>query len=160
MARRGVVLNMQLRIANKSQNNQIQEKIMKPITDNFTSNTSIIRTRTPREVLKSMLVSLSEGNIAEFLQEFDDHFTFTDHALSLEFTHKERLFEFLQRSRELFPDTMIEVGSTFEHRDHAIAEWRLVATENVSYGSMKFRLPISLSGVSVVQIGNEGIIRW
>jgi hypothetical protein len=48
------------------------------------------------------------------LDHFDGHFTFTDHALALKFTDKGRLTEFLYKSRELFPDTVVEVVSIFE----------------------------------------------
>jgi hypothetical protein len=64
------------------------------------------------------------------------------------------------KSRELFPDTMVEILSTFESGDSAMAEWRLTATETVFYGSMQIRLPISLPGVSIAQIQNGKIIGW
>ncbi|SRR6266404_3315565 len=50
---------------------------------------------TPQWILQSALAALSEGRISEVLDQFDDHFTFTDHALALEFTDKGRLTEFL-----------------------------------------------------------------
>ena len=83
---------------------------------------------TPQWILQSVLAALSEGRISEVLDQFDDHFSFTDHALALEFTDKGRLTEFLYKSRELFPDTVVEVVSIFECGDHAIAEWNLTAT--------------------------------
>jgi hypothetical protein len=70
------------------------------------------------------------------------------------------LAEFLQRSRELFPDTVVEVVSTFQSGDTAIAEWKLTATDTVSFGSMKLRSLISLSGVSTVQSKKEQITQW
>ena len=88
------------------------------------------------------------------MDAFNDEFTFNDHALGLAFTDKTRLTEFFQKSRELFPDTVVTVTSTFESGNHTIAEWKLAATETVPYGSgsMYFRRPFSLIGVSVVQI--------
>jgi len=56
------------------------------------------------------------------LNEFDDRFTFTDHALDLEFTEKASSKEFLQKSREQFPDIAVEVLAIFEIGDHDIAE--------------------------------------
>jgi SnoaL-like polyketide cyclase len=70
------------------------------------------------------------------------------------------LAEFLQKSRELFPDTVVEVVSAVQSGDTAIAEWKLRATDTVSFGSMKLRLPISLSGVSTVQFKKEKITQW
>jgi len=86
-----------------------------------------------------MLTALSEGKIVEVVEQFDDRFTFTDHALAIEFTDKERLTEFLHKSRELFPDTALEVISIFQSGDYAIAEWELTATQTVPYGSISYR---------------------
>src|SRR5215470_10502636 len=63
--------------------------------------------------LKSMLTSLSEGRITDFVAGFQSPFRFTDHALNLQFREHQRLTEFLEKSRELFPDTMMEVVSAF-----------------------------------------------
>src|SRR5262245_51680619 len=116
--------------------------------------------RAPIEILKSMLVSLSEGRIADFVGEFGRQFTFSDHALDLQFTEKHRLTEFLQKSRELFPDTVIEIVAAYQIGDTAVAEWKLTATENASLGSMNLHLPISLSGVSVAQVEKGKITHW
>jgi len=116
--------------------------------------------RTPIEILKSMLAFLSEGRIADFVAEVHSQFTFTDHALDLQFSEKTRLTEFLQKSRELFPDTVIEVRSAFQSGDRAIAAWKLTQTEHVSIGSMKLRFPISLSGVSIVRFNKEKVTHW
>ncbi|HKB41375.1 MAG TPA: hypothetical protein VKD72_33425, partial [Gemmataceae bacterium] len=45
------------------------------------------------------------GNVVEAAEQFRDRFTFTDHALGLEFKDKERLTEFLAKAREFFPDS-------------------------------------------------------
>jgi len=128
--------------------------------DTDRSETSLTRAKGLGDILESMLAALSEGKITEFVERFDDGFKFTDHALNLEFTDKGRLIEFLKKSREQFPDTVLKVGSTFEIRDYAIAEWELTATETAGYGSMQLRLPISLSGVSIAQIRNQRDVRW
>ena len=62
-----------------------------------------ITVNAPQRILISSLTALGEGKISEVLDQFDDHFTFTDHALALEFTDKRRLTDFLHKSRELFP---------------------------------------------------------
>ena len=133
---------------------------MNMITDIFQSETFRTEAKARSDVLDSMLGALSKGKITEFVERFGDDFKFTDHALNLEFTDKGRLIEFLKKSRELFPDTVVEVRSTFESKDYAIAEWTLTATETAGYGSMQLRLPISLSGVSLAQIRNEEVVRW
>ena len=106
-----------------------------------------------------MLTALSEGKIVEVVEQFDDRFTFTDHALAIEFTDKERLTEFLHKSRELFPDTALEVVSIFESGDYAIAEWKL-AMQTVPYGSISYRSRILLPGSTIVQIENGRVTRW
>src|SRR5262245_7665274 len=128
--------------------------------DTDQSETSLTRAKARGEILDSMLAALSDGKIAEFVERFDDDFKFTDHALNLEFTHKGRLSEFFKKSHEQFPDAVVEVGSTFEIADYAIAEWTLTATETIGYGSMQARLPISFSAVSFAQFRNERIVRW
>ena len=50
--------------------------------------------------------------------------------------------------------------STFECRDHAVAEWKLTATQPVPYASISYRYPILLRGTTIVQIENERITRW
>ena len=112
-------------------------------------------------ILQSVLAALNEGKISQAVDRFDDDFTFTDHALDLEFTDKDRLVEFFQKTRELFPDTVLEVESTFQCGDFAIAEWKLTATQSVPYyGSTRLQNPISLRGTSIVRIENGRITHW
>ena len=59
-----------------------------------------------------MLAALNQGSISGAVAQFADDFTFTDHALGLQLSEKDRLAEFLQKSRQLFPDTVVEVVST------------------------------------------------
>jgi len=83
-----------------------------------------------------------------------------DQALALQFTDKERLSEFFLKGRELFPVMALEVLSTFSCEEHVIAEWKVTGTETLSYGSLRFRFPISYQGTSIVRIENEGITYW
>jgi hypothetical protein len=113
------------------------------------------------EVLKSMLTFLNEGKVADFVAKFDANFTFADYALDLQFSEKDRLTEFFQKSRELFPDAVIEVVSVFESGDTVMAEWKLATTETAScFGSTKLRLPISLAGVTIAQFRKNKITHW
>jgi transcription initiation factor TFIID subunit TAF12 len=93
--------------------------------------------------------------------QFDDCFTFADHALALEFTDKVRLSEFFHKSRQLFADTALEIASLFESGDHAIAQWRLSATQTLPYGSISYRFPISLlPGSTIVRVEHGRIVQW
>jgi len=123
-------------------------------------DTVVTTVSAPQYVLESMLTALREGRISEAVDDFDDHFTFNDHGLELEFADKERLSEFLRKSRELFPDTVLEVISIFECGDYLIAEWKITATETLASGSLQLRSPISLPGASIVCVENGRIISW
>jgi ketosteroid isomerase-like protein len=123
------------------------------------TNTAVTVVSNPKYILQSVLTALSHGKISEAVDQFDDDFTFNDQALGLEFTDKGRLSEFFQKSRELFPDTVVEVISTFESGDHVIAEWKLTATQRVSYW-IQLQVPISLLGVSIAEIENGRITHW
>ena len=130
-------------------------------TTNMNPATALIGVSVPKRIVKSVLTALNEGKISEAVDQFDDHFTFNDRALDLDFTDKRRLIEFFQKSRELFPDTVVEVDSAFQCGDHAVAEWKLTATKPVPYyGSTHFRIPISLRGTSIVRIEDGKIIHW
>jgi hypothetical protein len=75
-------------------------------TTNMNPDTALIGVSAPKRILQSALAALNEGKILKAVDQFDDRFTFTDHALDLEFTDKESLIEFFQKSRELFPDAV------------------------------------------------------
>src|SRR5262249_8421092 len=114
-----------------------------------------------KPILQSVLGALNEGRISEAVDHFDDRFSFSDHPLNLEFKDKGRLTEFFQKSRELFPDTVVEVDSSFQCEDYAVAEWKLTATQSVPYyGSTCFRIPISFRGTSIARIENGRITQW
>jgi hypothetical protein len=133
-----------------------QEKNMKT---NSRIETQFDQERSER-TLRSVLTALSEGRFPEALSRFDDHFTFIDHALDLEFTNKEGLIEFFQRSRELFPDTALEIESAFGYGGHATAEWKLTATQTEPYGSLHYRFPIVLQGSTIARVVNGRVTRW
>lgn len=114
----------------------------------------------PRAILQSALAALSDGRVSDAVAHFDERFKFNDHALALEFMEKARLAEFLQKARELFPDTTLEVISLMESGDHAIAEWKLTATQIVPYGSIGYRIPINLHGSTIVRVEHGRILQW
>ena len=114
----------------------------------------------PRSVLQSALAALSDGRITEVVAQFAERFKFNDHALALEFIAKARLTAFLEKSRELFPDAKLEIMSVFGEEDHATAEWKLAATQTISYGSIICRVPISLRGSTIVQVEHGRIVQW
>jgi hypothetical protein len=118
------------------------------------------RVKAPQWILRSVLAALSEGRISDAVAQFSDHFKFNDRGVALEFTDKSRLTEFFEKARELFPDTTLEIVSLFESDEHAIAEWKLAATQTLPYGSISYRLPISLHGSTIVDVENGRIVQW
>ena len=112
--------------------------------------------------LQSALAALNQGRFSEVVQCFDMDgcFRFNDHALTLEFTDKERLTEFFKKSHELFPDTRLVVISLCEDGELAIAQWKVSATQIVAHGSISYRFPISLFGVTIVRVEKGKITQW
>jgi ketosteroid isomerase-like protein len=114
----------------------------------------------PIDILKSVFTLLNQGNILGAVNHFANAFTYNDYALDLEFADKGRLIEFFQKSRELFPDSVVELVSTFDCGDHAVAEWKLTASQTVPFGSIRYRTPIVMSGSTIVRINNGKITHW
>lgn len=121
---------------------------------------SLSRAVTPVDILQSVLAALNQLNISTAVDQFADDFAFNDYALDLQFTDKGRLTEFFRKACELFPDTVVELVSTFECGDYAIAEWKLTATQTESFGSRSYRFPIVLRGSTIVQIENGRVAHW
>jgi hypothetical protein len=112
-------------------------------------------------VVSSVFANLNEGNVIHAVEQFSETFTFTDHALNLEFTDSERLGQFFHKSRELFPDAQLEAIALFESGDHVVAEWTLTATHvELVWPGREARIRRSLPGVSVVAINQGRITKW
>jgi hypothetical protein len=83
---------------------------------------------TSDRILQIALAAWKQGNFVEVADQFNDQFTFTDHALGLEFKNKGRLTEFLAKISEHFPDSERRDNTFFSSGDHVISEWTLTAT--------------------------------
>src|SRR6266446_461322 len=68
-------------------------------------NNASAEATTSDRILQIALAAWRQGNIVQVVDQFNDQFTFTDHALGLEFKDKGRLTDFLAKTRELFPDS-------------------------------------------------------
>jgi steroid delta-isomerase-like uncharacterized protein len=112
-------------------------------------------------ILQAALAVWRQGNFVEFTDQFNDEFTFTDHALELEFRDKGRLTEFLAKIRELFPDSERKTNTIFSSGDRVISQWTLTATQTEPFlGGTSRKVPILVQGISVVQIKNGKINQW
>ena len=80
-------------------------------------NDASAKPTTPDRILQTALAAWRQGNFVAAANQFNDQFTFTDHALGLEFKDKGRLTEFLAKTRELFPDSERKANTIFSSRD-------------------------------------------
>jgi len=116
---------------------------------------------TSDRTLQIALAAWRQGNFVEVVGQFNDQFTFTDHALGLEFKDKGHLIKFLAKIRERFPDSERRDNTIFSRGDRVISEWTLTATQAEPFlGGRMRKVPISVQGISVVQIKNRKISQW
>jgi len=116
---------------------------------------------TPDLILKNVLAAWRQGKFVEGIDQFNDQFTFTDHALGLEFKDKRRLTEFLAKIQEHFPDSERRENIIFSSSDRVITEWTLTATHAEPFLDGRPRkVPVSVQGISVVQTKNGKISQW
>ena len=120
-----------------------------------------VEATTPDRILQTALAAWRQGNFVAAADQFNDQFTFTDHALGLEFKDKGRLTEFLAKISELFPDSERKANTIFSTGDRVISEWTLTATHTEPFlGRSLRKVPICVQGISVVQIKNGKISQW
>ena len=116
---------------------------------------------TSDRILQIALAAWRQGKFVEVVDQFDDQFTFTDHALGLEFKDKGRLTEFLAKIRERFPDSERRDNTLFSSGNRVITEWTLTATKTEPFlGGTLRKVPVSVQGISVVQVTNGKISEW
>ena len=112
-------------------------------------------------VVLSVLTHLKNGKIGDAIDCFADEFSFKDHGMGLEFKDKERLTEFFQKTRELYPDSLLLTDTIFVSGDDVITEWTLQATlTEPFYGDLSRKVRVSVQGVSIVRTDNGKITDW
>jgi len=115
----------------------------------------------PEGVVLTVLRHLRNGQIDDAIARFAEEFRFKDHGIGLEFKDKERLTEFFQKTRELYPDALLQTDTIFTSGDHTITEWTLQATlTEPFYGGLSRKVPVSLHGTSIVRTDNGKITDW
>jgi hypothetical protein len=109
----------------------------------------------------TVLTDLKNGKIDDATARFAEEFRFKDHGIGLEFKDKELLAEFFQKTRELYPDSVLVTETIFVSGHHVITEWTLRATLTEPFQSgLSRKIPVSLQGTSIVRIGNGKITDW
>jgi steroid delta-isomerase-like uncharacterized protein len=120
-----------------------------------------LETAVQREVLLAVLTHLQKGEISEATAYFAESFHFNDRGIGLEFTNRERLAEFFQKTRELYPDSSLRTDRVLVSGNYVVTEWTLTATlTEPFFGAVSRKVPISLHGASVVRIENGKIAGW
>jgi hypothetical protein len=118
------------------------------------------------EALEGMVLTIQErlrnGKIEDAIACFAEEFSFKDHGVDLEFKNKECLAEFFRKTRELYPDSLLQTDAIFASGDRVITEWTLQAnvTEPGYYAEVSLTFPVSVQGVSIVLIDNGKVAGW
>jgi hypothetical protein len=111
-----------------------------------------IKAGVSEDVVLNVLTRLKNGEIDDAIACFAEKFTFNDRGIGLEFKDRERLTEFFQKTRELFPDSCLEVESILIGFDHVVGEWTLrTSVTEPFYGALARKVSVVLHGVSVVR---------
>jgi steroid delta-isomerase-like uncharacterized protein len=115
----------------------------------------------PERVVSEVLRHLNQEQIEDTIACFAADFRYQDHGIGLDFSDKERLTEFFQKTRELYPDYVLRTDQTFVSGDHVITQWTLQVTiKEPFYSGLTRKLPLSLPGVSIVRVENDKIADW
>jgi steroid delta-isomerase-like uncharacterized protein len=120
-----------------------------------------IQTLSPQGVVSAVLRQINQEQIEDAVACFTTDCRYKDHGIGLEFTDKERLTEFLRKTREFYPDYFLQADQTFVSGEHVITQWTLQVTIiEPFYAGLTRSVPISIVGVSVVRTDNGKIADW
>ena len=120
-----------------------------------------VQTVSPEKLVAAVLTQLNLGQAGDAAGAFAVDFRYKDNGIGLEFSDKDRLTEFFQKARELYPDHALQTDQVFAIRHHVITQWtlRFTSTEPF-YGGLTRSIPVSISGISVVRTEDGEIIDW
>jgi hypothetical protein len=120
-----------------------------------------LETAVQREVVSAVLTHLQKGEISEATAYFAEGFHFNDRGIGLEFTNRERLADFFQKTRELYPDSSLRTDRVLVSGNYVITQWvRDTVLTEPFFGAVPRNVPISLHGASIVHIENGKIDDW
>ena len=113
------------------------------------------------EVVCTVLMHLENGKISNATACFAEKFAFKDRGIGLEFKNRERLAEFFQKTRELYPDSSLRTDTILVSGEHVITEWTLTTIVTEPFcGGLSRKVPVSLHGASIVRIHDGKITDW
>jgi ketosteroid isomerase-like protein len=120
-----------------------------------------IETAASEGVVLTVLRHLKNGKIDDAIGHFAEEFRFKDHGIGVEFKDGERLREFFQKTRELYPGSFLQTDTILVSGDRVITEWTLRATlTEPFYGGLSREVRVSMHGSSVVRTENGKITDW
>jgi len=120
-----------------------------------------VQTLSPERVVSAVLRQLNHGQVEDATASFAASFRFKDHCIGLEFSDKQRLTEFFQKTRELYPDYSLQTDQLFVIGDHVITQWTLhVTITEPFYAGLTRTIPISIAGASIMRTEKDKITDW
>lgn len=80
-------------------------------------------------MVSAALMHLNDGQIEEATACFAQQFAFKDHGIGLEFSDKQRLTEFFEKARELYPNFFLQTRKIFVSGEHVISRFFHVTSQ-------------------------------
>ena len=118
-------------------------------------------TATPRQLVQTVLMHLRDGRVNDATACFAGNFQFDDRGIRLQFKGRERLAEFFQKTRELYPDSSLQINKILVSGEYVVIEWALRNTLiEPFYRGHPRRVAISLPGISMARIESGKITEW
>ena len=116
---------------------------------------------TQHEIVVAVVTHLNKGEITDAIAGFADEIRFSDRGLQLKFTNRRRLSEFFRKTRELYPDSLMQTDRILVNGDYTAIQWtlRMTVTEPF-YGGLPHTAPITVHGVSIVRTKDGRITEW
>src|SRR5215469_14749545 len=116
---------------------------------------------TAQELIVAVVTHLNKGEITDAIACFAETLRFGDHGLQLQFTDRFRLSEFFQKTRELYPDSLIQTDRIVVSGDYLAIQWTLRTTIiEPFFGGLSRKIPITIHGASIVQTEDGRITDW
>jgi ketosteroid isomerase-like protein len=113
-----------------------------------------------RDVVLAVLEHLKRGEIEDATACFAETFQFRDRGIGVELADRERLVEFFQKSRELYPESSLHVDDILVSGNRVVMEWTLRTGTAPFWGGLTRSFPISVHGASVVRVEGGRIKGW
>jgi hypothetical protein len=117
--------------------------------------------KTPQSLVLTVLSDVGSGRAREAVNVFAQAFTFQDRGIGFQCTAKDRLIEFYEKARELYPDSVLAPGTIISSGDDVTLEWTLrCSVSEPFFGGRTRTVPVLIHGASVVRTQDGLVTRW